>query len=81
MFKNKNADGTRNLCGKNVARFRMAMRPKVSQNKLAGQLQLVGLDLEKNAVQKMDTGERFATDIELKKLAKVFGVSVDELIR
>lgn len=80
MFKNKNADGTRNLCGKNVARLRMAMQPKLSQNKLAHQLQLAGLDLEKNAVQRIESGERFVTDIELKKLADVLGVSVDELI-
>ena len=29
MFKNKNADGTLNLCGKNVSRLRLAMRPKL----------------------------------------------------
>lgn len=80
MFKNKNPDGTRNLCGKNVARLRMAMKPKVSQNKLAGMLQLAGLDLEKNAVQRIESGERFVTDIELKKLAQVLGVSPDELL-
>ena len=60
--KNKNPDGTLNLCGKNVARLRMAMEPKVSQNKLAGMLQLAGLDLEKNAVQRIESGERFVTD-------------------
>lgn len=80
MFKNKNSDGTRNLCGKNVARLRMAMRPKVSQNGLAGQLQLVGLDLEKNAVQRIESGQRFVTDIELKALAEVLGVSINELL-
>lgn len=80
MFKNKNPDGTRNLCGKNVARLRMAMKPKVSQNNLAGMLQLAGLDLEKNAVQRIESGERFVTDIELQKLAQVLGVSIDELI-
>jgi len=80
MFKNRNADGTRNLCGKNVARLRTAMRPRVSQNKLTGQLQLAGLDLEKNAVQRIESGERFVTDIELKKLAEVLGVSANELI-
>lgn len=80
MFKNKNPDGTLNLCGKNVARLRMAMRPKVSQNKLAGLLQLAGLDLEKNAVQRIESGQRFVTDIELKKLAEVLGVSTEELL-
>lgn len=80
MFKNKNPDGTRNLCGKNVARLRMAMQPKVSQNDLAGLLQLAGLDLEKNAVQRIESGQRFVTDIELKKLAEVLGVSIEELL-
>lgn len=80
MFKNKNPDGTLNLCGKNVARLRMAMQPKVSQNNLAGLLQLAGLDLEKNAVQRIESGQRFVTDIELKKLAEVLGVSINELI-
>lgn len=80
MFKNKNPDGTLNLCGKNVARLRMAMKPRVSQNKLAGMLQLAGLDLEKNAVQRIESGERFVTDIELQKLAEVLGVSTEELL-
>jgi len=80
MFKNRNADGTRNLCGKNVARLRTAMWPRVSQHKLASQLQLAGLDLEKNAIQRIESGERFVTDIELKKLAEVLGTSADELI-
>jgi len=50
------------------------MRPKISQNNLAGLLQLAGLDLEKNAVQRIESGQRFVTDIELKKLAQVLGV-------
>lgn len=79
--KIKNPDGTLNLCGKNVARLRMAMRPKISQNNLAGLLQLAGLDLEKNAVQRIESGQRFVTDIELKKLAQVLGVSIEELLR
>ena len=81
MFKNKTADGKLNLCGKNVARLRMASEPKMSQKGLANQLQLVGLDLEKNAVQRIESGQRFVTDIELQKLAEVLGVSADELIR
>lgn len=80
MFNNKNPDGTLNLCGKNVARLRMAMQPKVSQNNLARLLQLAGLDLEKNAVQRIESGQRFVTDIELKKLAEVLGVSIEELM-
>lgn len=81
MFKNKNADGTLNLCGKNVSRLRLAIQPKLSQKGLADRLQVAGLDLEKNAVQRIESGQRFVTDIELRTLAEVLNVSVDELLR
>ena len=43
-------------------------------------LQLEGLDLDKNAVQRIESGKRFVTDIELKVLAMVLGVSYQELL-
>lgn len=81
MFKNKNPDGTLNLCGKNVSRLRLAVKPKLSQKGLADRLQVAGLDLEKNAVQRIESGQRFVTDIELRTLAEVLNVSVDELLQ
>ena len=47
---------------------------------LAERLQIEGLDLDKNAVQRIESGERFVTDIELKVLSRVLGVSADELL-
>ncbi|MBR1779337.1 MAG: helix-turn-helix transcriptional regulator, partial [Clostridia bacterium] len=38
------------------------------------------LDLDKNAIQKIESGKRFVTDIELKILAKVLNVSSDYLL-
>ena len=81
MFKNKNEDGTLNLCGKNVTRLRHTLQPKLSQKGLADRLQVAGLDLEKNAVQRIESGQRFVTDIELRTLAEVLNVSADELLR
>ncbi len=43
-------------------------------------LQMAGLDIDKNAVQRMESGERFVTDIELKSIAKVLDVSYQELL-
>lgn len=34
-----------------------------------------------NAIQKIESGQRFVTDIELRTLAEVLGVSVDELLK
>lgn len=44
-------------------------------------LQLVGLDMDKNAVQRIESGARFVTDIELAGIAKVLSVTCDELLK
>lgn len=56
------------------------MVPKTSQRGLADLLQLAGMDVDKNAVQRIECGKRFVTDIELKVLAQVLGVTADELL-
>jgi len=78
MFKNKAADGQRNICGKKIAAFRKRMR--ISQRALADKIQLTGVDMTKNAIQKIESGERFVIDIELNKIAEVFNVTADELM-
>lgn len=81
MFKSKAPDGTNNLCGMNIARLRLAMRPKVSQRALADRLQLEGIDLDKNAIQRIECGKRFVTDIELKAFARLLGTTADALLQ
>ena len=81
MFKNKGVDGSNNICGKNVAELRRCHVPKMSQRILAEKLQLMGIDMDKNAIQRLECGKRFVTDIELKALAKIFDVTCDELLK
>lgn len=52
----------------------------MSQRILAEKLQLLGIDVDKNAIQRIEAGKRFVTDIELAALAMVFGVSCDVLV-
>ena len=78
MFINKNSDGNNNRCGNQVARFRIEM--EISQRELADRLQLVGLDMDKNAVQRIEAGKRFVTDIEIVGLSQVLGKSLEELL-
>ena len=80
MFKNKSKSGKNNLCGEKIYELRKAHIPKMSQRILAEQLQIKGIDVDKNAIQRIESGERFVTDIELKVLAEIFGVSADFLI-
>jgi transcriptional regulator with XRE-family HTH domain len=81
MYKNRNSDGSLNLCGKKLASARKRMIPKTSQRALADRLQLAGIDLDKNAIQRIEAGKRFVTDIELKGFSLVLGVSTDELLK
>ena len=80
MYKNRAPDGRHNLCGGLVAALRKSKRPRLSQRALADLLQLNGLDVDKNAVQRIESGQRFVTDIELRVLAKVLGVSYSDLL-
>ena len=79
MFINKAKDGLNNICGKNVAFLRK--NKGLSQRQLADALQLAGLDIDKNAVQRIECGKRFVTDIEIIVIADTLGVSLDALLR
>lgn len=78
MFINKTSDGLNNICGKQITRFRL--QHSLSQRQLADKLQLLGLDVDKNAIQRIEAGKRFVTDIELVYFAEVFNVSYDILL-
>ena len=78
MFTNKSKDGRNNICGKHIAKYRKACGK--SQRELADVLQLAGLDLDKNAIQRIEAGQRFVTDIEIPYFAKVLGVSYEALL-
>lgn len=80
MFKNKNGSSN-NLSGENIARIRKAMKPVVSQRAFADMLQLQGIDVDKNAIQRIECGKRFVTDIELVAIAEVLKVSVLDLLK
>ena len=70
MFRNKSGDGQNNICGTQVALYRKQMHK--SQRELADALQLLGLDIDKNAIQR--------TDIELVYLCRALNVSYETLL-
>ena len=78
MFINKTKDGKNNLCGEKIAVLRKSL--KYSQRALADKLQLVGLDVDKNAIQRIESGKRFVTDIEIVAISKVLNVTIEDLL-
>ena len=80
MYKNRALDGRNNICGRRIKGLREALSGAPSQKQFSDLLQLEGLDLDKNAVQRIESGQRFVTDIELRVIARVLGVSYDDLL-
>lgn len=78
MFSNKSSDGRNNICGKHIAASRK--QAGKSQRELADTLQILGLDVDKNAIQRIESGQRFVTDIELVYLSKVLNLSYEQLL-
>lgn len=78
MFINKSNDGLNNISGKIISIKRKELG--YSQRKLEDKLQLSGLDIDKNAIQRIEAGKRFVTDIELVHISKVLQLSYEALL-
>ena len=79
MFINKSKYGLNNICGKNIAAFRKELH--ISQRALADKMQIFGLDVDKNAIQRIECGKRFVTDIEICAFSKVLKKAYDDILK
>ena len=79
MFKNR-YNNLNNISGDAIRKLRLQQEPRMSQRALAQRLQLSGIDLDKNAIQRIECGKRFVTDIELRAFAHVLHVTVEQLL-
>lgn len=69
--------GAKNISGDRIHQARTTMR--LSQADLAARMQVNGVIIEREAISKIETGNRFVTDYELLIFAKVLGVSMEWL--
>lgn len=72
-----NYDGQKNISGDRIHQSRTAQR--ISQADLAARMQVRGVLIEREAISKIETGDRFVTDYELMTFAEVLGVTMDWL--
>lgn len=78
MFKNQ-ANGRKNFVGIKMQEVRKSRG--ISQRQVADDLNEMGLIIDKNAVQRMESGQRFITDIELITIAKYLNIPLNELMK
>ncbi|MDO5146928.1 MAG: helix-turn-helix transcriptional regulator [Eubacteriales bacterium] len=73
-------DGQSNICGHKIKRLRESLPNKISQRKFAEMLQMEGLQADRNVVNRIEMGKRAVTDIELRTIVKVLGVTYEDLL-
>lgn len=78
MPKPRTPSGEKNLISQQLIELRH--KHNLSQRDLAQQLQLLGYDIDKNVITRIETNKRYVTDLELKALTQIFHVSYDYLI-
>ena len=78
MPKPTGSSGEKNLVSSRLIELRR--QQGLSQRDLAHKLQLAGYDMDKNVITRIETNKRYVTDIELRALSQVLGVSYAYLI-
>lgn len=71
-------NGKKNICGDRLREARVVRR--LRQEDLAAQIQLKGINMERDSISRIEIGTRFVSDFELKIFAEVLGVSVQWLL-
>lgn len=67
----------KNMVGHNVKRIRI--EKGMSQQALSAKLELLAIYVCRGSISRIEDKQRTVTDIELYGIAKVLGVSIDEL--
>lgn len=78
MSRPTGENGAKNLIAERLIALRKSHG--LSQRGLARMLQLIGADMDKNVITRIETGKRYVTDIEIKAIAEAFGVSYSYLL-
>ncbi len=77
LLKIYDYNGVKNVAGERIHQRRTTLR--ISQADLSARMQVRGVTIEREAISKIETGDRFITDYELMTFAEVLGVSMDWL--
>lgn len=68
-----------NICGDRVRLARAMHKPPLTQDDLARELNLMGVDFTKVIISRIEKNQRHVVDGELKVLAKALGVTMEWL--
>jgi HTH-type transcriptional regulator, cell division transcriptional repressor len=70
----------KNIAGKRISEARGAAKPPLTQDELSGKLALLGVEMDRAAIAKIENNLRRVLDYELKAFAAALDVSVEWLL-
>lgn len=79
-FEVAQSPGGTNISGKRIAEARAVATPPLTQEDLSGKLALLGVQLDRAAIAKIESNRRGVLDFELKAISAALGVGVDWLL-
>ena len=77
MSKNFQIEG--NICGRKVRLGRALQKPPMTQEDLAREINLMGMEITPLIISRIEKNQRHVCDAELKMLAKALGVTMEWL--
>ncbi len=69
-----------NICSERVRLGRALQKPPITQEELANRIQLLGMEMTKVMISRIEKNERSVCDAELKFLAQALNVSMEWLV-
>lgn len=79
MKNNKKFNKNLNVLGEQICKYRK--ENNLSQAQLSAKLQVLGIDIPKNSIQRLESNNRIIKDFELAGIAKVLNISIDKLLQ
>jgi len=69
----------KNVIGHTIKKVRLSLKPKVSQQDLAGRLAARGIQIDRSAIARIEIGDRFVRDFEIIGIAAALRVPLGRL--
>lgn len=74
-----NSNGEYNITGKNIKNIRK--KSKITQEDLCARMQVLGYQISRSDISKLENGKRYISDFEVEGFAQVLKVSILDLFQ
>jgi transcriptional regulator with XRE-family HTH domain len=74
-------NNSKNIIGRRVRLARKRMKESVTQQDLSARLGVMGINIDRVSISKIESGQRFVADFEVVALAQALDVSLEWLLK